>query len=94
VQYRGASGAVLLYVSFSLNARSGSTRPKDLKISNSRTWSLLFWLNARLRSTRPKNLKAGRQCNTVGRASLLSWLDARLGSTRPKNLKRRSARDR
>jgi hypothetical protein len=65
VQYRVASGAVLLYISFSLNARLGSTRPKNLKAGRQcsrwggRQQSHLFWLNARLRSTQPKNLKAG-----------------------------------
>jgi hypothetical protein len=50
--YRGgASGAALVCIFFSLNARLRSTRPKNLMDRQE-----FFSLNARLRSTRPKNL--------------------------------------
>jgi hypothetical protein len=68
-----------VYISFSLDARLGSTRPKNLKY-------ISFSLDARLGSTRPKNLKI----STSRTCSLIFWLDARLRSTRPKNLKRQA----
>jgi hypothetical protein len=93
--YRGASGAVLVCIFFSLNARLRSTRPKNLRgrVALVLYIHISFSLNARLGSTRPKNLKAGRQCNIYRGASgavlvCISFsLNARLRSTRPKNLK-------